>query len=338
MCLIPTYDKASFEDLRARTQYESWLLEAVYDVAGSPVLEDWPDQLVYPASGTSPTLRNFGRMNAIIGDWRPMFLEVGAPLVFVISFKLLDMLLEWVLERNRFSSSYKFVQKIADLKKGVTFPPFFTSRSWLQDRIIALYEHLEPLRGTIIHACHFKSSDGMLHVSNLKSGTVGPEVIIRVNELRSLAVLAVSLLRYVDGAWVIDPFREKHLRRTLDEIKHLHGLSSLGQKVPRFLTVRVFAKWSDSIKVDLKRIRDDVALMCPDQDVVFDLRVVTVNADGGKMTGYLFPWDEINGVNAQLVRAVVDIAHLQRPLPGDIDISQVSQELHMADGEHRITG
>lgn len=338
MCLMPSYDKTSFEDLRARTQYESWLLEAVYDVVGSPVLEDWPDQLVYPASGASPTLRNFGRINAIIGDWRPKFLESGAPLVFVTSFKLLDMLLEWVLERNEISSTYRFVQKIGALKKGVTFPPFFASRSWLQDRIIGLYEYLEPLRGTIIHARHFKTSDGILHVSNSKSGTVGPEVIIRADELRSLAVLAVSLLRYVDGTWVINPFREKYLRRTLDDIKYLHGLSSLGQKTPRLLTVRVFTKWSVSIEVDLKRIRDDIARMCPNEDVVFDLRVVTVNVDGSKATGYLFSCDKINGERARLVRAVVDIAHLQRPLHEDIDIAQVSQELHMSDGEHRITG
>ena len=338
MSSIPAYDQASFEDLQARTQYESWLLEAVYDVAGSPILVDWPDQMVYPASGAIPTLTVFGRANIIIGDWRPRFLEAGAPLVFVTSFKLLDMLLEWVLERNGTSSTYRFVQKIAALKQGVTFPPFFASRTWLRDRLIGLYEHLEPLRGTIIHARHFKTSDGTLRVSNTKSSTVGPEVTITADELRSLAFLAVSLLRYVDGSWAINPCKEKHLRRTLDEIKHLHGLSSLGQKPPRFLTVRVFAKWSDSIKVDLKHIRDDVARMCPNQDVVFDLRVVTVNTDGSKSTGYLFPWDEINAERAHLVRAVVDIAHRQSPLPEDIDTARVSQELNMAGDEHRIAG
>ena len=338
MIAIPTYDQASFEDLRARTQYESWLLEAVYNIAGSPVLMDWPDQIVYPANGAIPELRGFGRANVILGDWRPRFLEAGAPLVFVTSFKLLDMLLEWVLERNGTSSTYKFFQKIVALKQGVTFPPFFVSRTWLQDRLIGLYEHLEPLRSTIIHARHFKMSDGTLRVSNSKSSTVGPEITITADELRSLAVLAVSLLRYVDGSWAINPFKEKHLRRTLDELEHLHGLSSLGQKSPRFLTVRVFAKRSDSIKVDLKSIRDDVARMCPNQDVVFDLRVVTVNTDESKATEYLFPWDEINAERAQLVRAVIDIAHRQSPLPEDIDTARISQELNMAGGEHRIAG
>ena len=243
-----------------------------------------------------------------------------------------------LLKRNGTSQTHSFADKIAALKPGVTFPPFFASRTWLRDRLIGLYKHLAPLRNTIIHDRHFKTSDGTLRVSNSKSSTVDPEVTITADELRSLAVLAVSLLRYVDGSWAINPFKEKHLRHTLDEIEHLHGLSSLGQKPPRFLTVRVFAKWSDSIKIDLKRIRDDVARICPNQDVLFDLRVVTVNTDGSKATGYLFPWNEINGERAQFVRAVVDIAHRQSPLPEDIDTVRVSQELNMAGGEHRIAG
>lgn len=311
-----------------RTQYESWLLEAVYDITGSPVIDDFPDQIVYQPNTKIPECRNFARGNCIIGDWRPRFLEAGAPLVFVTSFKLLDMLLEWVLECNGISSTYRFVQKIKALKRGVTFPPFFVSRTWLSDRLIVLYEHLEPLRGTIIHAPHFKTSDGVLCVSNSKSGTIGPEITITADELRSIAVLAVSLLRYVNNSWVINPLKEKQLRHTLEEVEHLHGMPSLGQKPPRFLTVRVYAKLSDSIEIDLKRIREDVARMCPDQDVVFDIRVVTVNNDGSKATGYLFPWEEINGDHPHLVRAVADIAHLKSPLPGDMDIAFISQELN----------
>lgn len=53
---ISAYNLKSLEDLLTRTQYESWLLEAVYDVVGSPVIEDWPDQIIYPASGEAPAL------------------------------------------------------------------------------------------------------------------------------------------------------------------------------------------------------------------------------------------------------------------------------------------
>lgn len=329
--MVAVYDQDATENLLARTQYEAWLLEAVYNIVGFPFIEDWPDQIVYPVSGgSSPIPKNFARMNAIIGDWRPLFLNAGAPLVFVTSFKLLDMLLEWVLERNGERSTHKFCQKIEKLKNGITFPAFIASRNWLGDRLIGLYEKLEPLRGTIIHASYFKTSDGTLHVSSSKKGSVGPEVIITAEELRGFAVLAVSLLRYIDGSWTINSYREKLLRYALDEIMHLHGLPSLGQKQPRFLTVRVFAKWSDSINIDLKQIRDDVARLNPNQDVLFDLRVVSVNDNASELIGYLFPWDEISDDHTQFIRPVSNIINFQSPLPEDIDVASILQEFKRA--------
>lgn len=337
MTSILNYDQASLEDLRERTQYESWLLEAVYDLTEPPVIVDWPE-IVYPANGASPTIGGFARGNGILGDWRPAFLEAGAPLVFVTSFKVLDMFVEWILDRNAVPSTYRFMKKIATLENGVTFPPFFAGRQWLQDRLIGLYKQLEPLRGTIIHARHFRSSGGVLRVSSSKTGTVGPEVVITGQALRNLAVVIMSVLRYIDGSWVITTFEEKHLRRALDEIEHLHGLPSLGQKLPRFLTVRVFARSSGVITIDLMRIRNDVTRMCPNQDVIFDLRVVTVNVDGSQAAGYLFPWNEIDEVHAQLVRNIDEIACRQCALPEDIDVLQVSQELDMSGNENSVAG
>jgi hypothetical protein len=55
-------------------------------------------------------------------------------------------------------------------------------------------------------------------------------------------------------------------------------------------------------------------------------------------TGYLFPWNEINGEHSRHARAVIDIAHRQCPLPEDIDNVLVSQKLNMVGDEHRIAG
>ncbi len=53
------------------------------------------DSFIYPPNGGTPTLFVYGVGNIKLGDWRPGFLEAGASLVFVTTFKLLDMLLEW---------------------------------------------------------------------------------------------------------------------------------------------------------------------------------------------------------------------------------------------------
>jgi len=150
---IPTakFGPIVLDDLRERTEYEAWLLEAVYDITDQPIAVEDACDLIYLPSGASPTQVIHARLQSTLGDWRPGFLEVGAPLVFVTGFKLLDMLLEWVLTENGYSATYRFGEKIAALKGAIQFPELIGSRSWLQERLVAFYEKLEPLRGTIIH-------------------------------------------------------------------------------------------------------------------------------------------------------------------------------------------
>jgi hypothetical protein len=157
------------------------------------------DELIYPPSGAPPTQTIYVSGAIVIGDWRPRFLRAAAPLVLVSAFKLLDMLLEWVLVRNGRARTFRFAQKIAALREVVRFPDLISSRPWLQERLVGLYEQLDPLRGTIIHDRHFKSSDGSLEVSDSRGATPGPVVRISADDLHNLALVVVSVLRYLDG-------------------------------------------------------------------------------------------------------------------------------------------
>lgn len=271
---MPAYDQQSVRELAEATQYESWLIEAAFSIAEDSLFPERPDQMIYPARGGMAPLAIFGRANFVIGDWRPEFLRVGAPLIFVTTFKLLDMLVEWVLSQNGRKSNYRFVQKIAALKASPTFPPFIAYRGWLQERLIALYERLDPLRGTIIHARHFKTSDGALDVSSSRGNNIGPTISLTHQEIRSLAVFIVSVLRYVEESLRLDIYREKLLRRASDELAHLHGLPSLNQPPPHSLTVRVYFIRKDSVTIDVARIRHDVSTHLPGHDVMFDLRLI----------------------------------------------------------------
>jgi hypothetical protein len=211
-----TYGSASASDLRARTEYEAWLLEAVYEIVDQPLVVHDGDELIYPPDGAAPAHIIYCRASLIIGDWRPGFPKAGAPLVFVTVFKLLDMLLEWVLAENGQRSTHQFFQKIAALKAAaVRFPPIVESRSWLRERLIALYENLEPLRRTIIHALHFKTSNGELKVSSSKGGIIGAPVTISATDLQNLALVLVSLLRYLESKAPGQStfFQEKRVRR-----------------------------------------------------------------------------------------------------------------------------
>jgi hypothetical protein len=202
----PNYSPQVLADLGDRTEYEAWLLETVYEIADARLAPDAGDALVYPPGGGPPRQTVFAKARIRLGDWRPGFLDAGAPLVLVTAFKALDMLLEWVLEQNGTARTFRFEQKIAALKTGVVFPPFIQERAWLRDRLVALYEEVEPLRGTIIHDRMFKSQNGTLRVSSSKRGVIGPDVTFDPSDLRNLALVMVAILGALQGTWTVDSF------------------------------------------------------------------------------------------------------------------------------------
>jgi hypothetical protein len=308
----PTFDANALTKLGERTEYETWLLEAVYALVEQELFPSWPDGVIYPVDKSKAQFIGHARGNIIIGDWRPGFLNAGAPLVFVSTFKLLDMLIEWILEENGVPSTFRFQKKLQQLKGSPIFPPVIESRTWLKERLVGLYSTLEPLRGTIIHDKHFTATDGAIRVARSKKGVIGAPVEISAAHLRKLALTIVSVLKYVDGTWHFDEPREKALRHDLDELAALHGLPPLGQKPPFHTCVRVYLTGSDPLLVDLMSIRSDLAARYVNQDCSFDLRVLMVR-DDEVVDAYLFPWsvlavpstDWSHTINAQRYRTAI---------------------------------
>jgi hypothetical protein len=317
----PRYDPAAIADLQDRTEYELWLLEAVYKISNQRLAVEDVDELIYPPSGGPPTQTIYGIGSSVLGDWRPGFLNAGAPLIFVTAFKLFDMLLEWVLVENGSQPTHRFSEKIKALK----FPQIIEARPWLRERLIALYEKLDPLRGTVIHDRHFTASNGDLQVSSSRDNLVGPVITITADALRNMALVSVSVLRYLEGAWPFDPFGEKRLRRALDELVDLHRLPKLAQLPPGFLNVRVYALDEDPIQWDIDRIRNDIAMNRPDQDVMFDLRLVLVSRDGESVSAYLLPSREIENSAPRKLRS--ELARFAVQPPRDLNAAAIATDL-----------
>jgi hypothetical protein len=315
--LSPTFDADAVLRLSERTEYEAWFLEAVYAISEQELFPVWPDAVIYPINHKEAKFFGYGRGNIVIGDWRPGFLNAGAPLVFISSFKLLDMFVEWVLEENGTPSTYRFQDKLRHLESSPTFPPRVESRDWLKRRLIGLYRNVEPLRGTIIHDRHFTSTGGAIRVSSSRGGTVGPVVELSAAELRILALTIISVLRYTDGSWSLDDVRDRTLRHDLDALVALHGQPLLGQRRPFHTRVRVYSADEDPRRVDPTAIKADLAARYLDQDCSFDLLVVVVTS-GAVVDAYLFPWalfvvadpDWSRGINAE---------HYRTAIPADID-------------------
>jgi hypothetical protein len=323
----PTFSATAISDLRERTEYEAWLLEAAYEIANDPLGATGFELIEYPPDGARRRHIVMGAGRAVIGDWRPKFLEVGAPLIFVTSFKLLDMLIEWVLAQNGQPSTYKFVQKIKALKGPILFPPVIENRTWLRERVLALYEHLEPLRGTIVHERHFATTKGTLTVSSSKGGQLGAKVLIDAATLRNLALILVSLLRYVEGAWSIGAFSEKRLRHTFDQMTHLHKLSSLGQVAPTWINARVFALDTDPISVDLRTITQDVAQARPDNDVMLAVELIVVDPNASRAAAYNIPPTQVQAWTNVSTLSRTDLASYATAVPEGVDVEATARAL-----------
>lgn len=322
--MLPTFDANALKRLAERTEYETWFLEAVYALVENELFPSWPDGVIYPADKSKTQFFIYARANIILGDWRSGFLNAGGPLVFVAAFKLLDMLVEWILEENGFPSNFRFQWKLKQLNSSPNVPPLIESRRWLKERLIGLYSTLEPLRGTIIHDKHFTASDGAIQVASSKNGVKGAPVEVSATHLRILARTIVSVLKYVDGTWHLDEFRERTLRHDLDEIATLHGLPSLGQKSPFHTCVRVYSTESEPLLVDPVSIRNDISRNYVDQDCSFDLRVLMVK--GGKaVDAYLFPWSIFAKSNADW-RQSINSEQYKTAIPEDIKPEHLRHE------------
>lgn len=312
---IPAYDLPASRRLAERTQYEAWFLEAVYAVVEHELFPSFPDGVIYPLDGTGPKFIHYGRGDLRVGDWRQGFLNAGAPLVFVATFKLLDMFIEWVLEENGYSATFRFQDKIRRLAEAVTFPAAVEARPWLRERICGMYGTLEPLRGTIIHERHFTSSDGALRVAPSKGGVTAPPITIDRNMLRELAVVLISVLRYVDGNWSLSEYREKVLRHVLDEIASLHNCPPLGQRAPYFTNVRVYVDDLAPSTIDVDKVKSDLERRFSDRDCFFAMRVLVVS-EGRVTDAFCFPADALNEWKRE-----VDPTPYRSAIPQDVDLA-----------------
>ena len=127
------FPSASLAELSVRTEYEAWFLEAVYEMGGLRIAAGDPELFSYPPNGSRPVCVKYAATDIRIGDWRGGFLKEGAPLVFMTAFKLLDMLIEWVLVQNGIISTHRFADKIRALAGPVQFPTRRRARGFERD-------------------------------------------------------------------------------------------------------------------------------------------------------------------------------------------------------------
>ncbi len=323
----PIFNSNSFSELLGRVQYETYLLEAAYVISEQALWPELPDSVIYRFNDSTPQFGVVGGGCLVEGDWKPRFLEVGAPLILVSCFKVLDQLIEWAITAvmDNGKCPWQFSEKIKKLNKlSEIFPEVIESRPWLKERIIGLYKTLDPIRGVIIHGKQFTSVGGNICITGTKKDP-NFNLNISSNDLRIFAKTILSIINYSINEWVLNDFREKELRHDFGILQQLHGKIDLNQKKPFHPTVRLYSDAASLSKINPKSIQQDLSENYKDKDCSFDLRVIVIQ-DGVPQSAYLIPWRVIPRLDS-VVGDNMDIEEHQCDIPSDIKPNDIDSVL-----------
>jgi hypothetical protein len=237
------------------------------------------------------------------------------------------MLVEWILHANGEKPDYKFTRKMSQLERPLTLRSQMPGRPWLFESLVSLYKELAPLRGTVIHQRHFKSEVGNLVVSASKGGTTGEPAPISADELRTLSQVVVTAVRFLEGTWEMDEFREKLLASRLDTLARLHKLSPTGQRAPILLKVRLFRKVGDDLIIDVDKIRRDADLNSPGSESMFDVEVIVLASTESKLAAYRLPWRLFRDGSPSYSASRTTLEQYAMPVPDDINEEETLRDL-----------
>lgn len=255
-------------NLQDKLDYEIWLL-------------DFLEKRRPKNNPVSRTLKIDNAQNCLEEDYESSFahrytaplLNAMMPLTLVTLFKTLDMLFEWIIEGNGKAVPRQFADKVDLLKQDLQLPPLFEHQPHLYDYAKALFCQLLPYRNAVVHENSFSvsESEGTLTLSSAKKGI---SLTLGRKQVDCLGRFACVIVRALTGKIVIDDHQDKMLRYYLDILAPVHGLNTFGQQPPNFVHVKLtVTKQGPSFRVDLKNVRDQLALTFPSQETSFDLKV-----------------------------------------------------------------
>jgi len=229
------------------------------------------------------------------------------PLAFASTFKMHDLIVEWILRANG-STAWAFNEKVADYEKiegrGALSQPLAFS-GWVagSKAFWALYKVLLPFRNKVIHSGAFSVGDDALSIVS-KDRTLSLSHAEQGAYVRAICLLADAIL---DNCCLS---RQNLLivENDLHDLSGIHQVSGLSFRCLRFSSVEVIAPASYDVRrgfgvcLDFDEIRERAAFVFQtDGVVVFDL-TLRGNAEGREVR-WNFPFDSVPSGNKQIWEA-----------------------------------
>lgn len=280
--------------LRAKMEYEIWFLSFL-EQRIDRARENDQSPVLKITSGVVPTNIKTTFVDSLSND--ASLIHAMMPLTFVGSFKVLDMIFEWVLEENRkmgkirqvpwrFTEKEKLLKKMSNLQR----PPLLVENAHFFTYAKALFFTLVPFRNEVVHSNSFSVSGDTLTLSSSRSGA---SLTLSGKQMDCLVRFVRILARSLIGEISVDAYKQRVIRSYLDVLAPVHGLRTFNQQLPRFVPVELTApKKGPAFPADLRQVRDVLSHTFDDQEVFFDLKVVAV--DGEKtVSRWHFAPDEV---------------------------------------------
>ena len=291
------YDDEARQKLLDKLDYELWLLN---QLAEYQLFDGGTDITTFKIRGGES---GTGILDLDSGEesvpWSRVITTI-TPLVFTASYKMLDMIFEWILEQNyrarklpESPSRWSFKKKLKYLKdkSKLQYPPLFTTQKYLHSYSEALFSQLLPYRNEIVHNKTFSIRKDKLILSSSRNQNI--RLTLSRVQIGCLVRFVVALTRALAGVIEVNAHMDRLLKYHLDSLKTAHGRKAFKQKKPLLVNVEFeVPKQCGSFSVNLKQIRDKVRGQFSTQDVSFDLSVKTVDGEN-IITKWYFKEEEV---------------------------------------------
>lgn len=271
------YDQGAQSQLKEKLEYELWLLDFLYKTLnifkGGTALSEYTVVNRKPGASIAIKVGN--------GSGSETTLEIMArimPLTFTASYKILDMIFEWILEENqRAGIAYKippkFQARINLIKrKPPTYPSLFKSEPHIKNYLFELYSQLLKFRNGIIHNTNVSVKNGKLKVDTVERGQSDSLEIDQI-ELGFFVRTVTSVANLLTGTMRLGKLESRQLKYHLDRIEKFHKLPKFGQEKPLLITIKLMVQEEEGVfRADVKHALKETS--GGPHDIVFNLKVI----------------------------------------------------------------
>ncbi len=293
------YNKTAQSQLKEKLDYELWLLD--YLSKTQDTFEGESD--ISTITLTNRKCNTYMRMptSEVIGAGEAKkIMDAMMALTFIASYKILDMIIEWILEENKKSGNiqsipWEFCRKIKIISGAsvqLDYPSLFQSIPYIKDYLSALYIKLLKFRNEIVHKNNFSVSGAKLKIETVENSQTYSIELGR-GELGAFVRTVVAVTKLLTG---VLPFGEKEdrlIKYHLDQISKLHELSEFKQAKPILVDVILKVPEEKGIfPADIKWVREKINKIHSNVNVLFNLKVIGLVDDNPSFC-WFFPIDSV---------------------------------------------